>query len=539
MRICLVLAGMLLAIGDMQGQALIRGPYLQKATQDGITICWRTDQPVESHVRYGPSPGNLSQSFTEPGLKTEHRVELVGLQSYTDYFYAVGTTAGDFAGDDSLHQFRILPPTGSAPPVRIWAIGDFGVATTEKDMVRDAYVAEANASGKADVWLWLGDNAYTDGTDQEYQDQVFHSTKGFAPVFPNTVFWPTPGNHDYISVNLLAPPPQHTGPYYDIVEVPTNGECGGLASGYELYYSFDYGNVHFMSLNSELTTWTASSTSEMANWMRDDLAQNTLPWVVAYFHQPPHSKGSHDSDNFWEIPMSLMRNNMMPILEAGGVDLILAGHSHVYERSYLVNGFFDNSWNFDPAQHAVAYTSGRDSIGEAYVKPLSGPDAKKGTVYAVVGNGGRFVSNAALNHPMMYYGTGCDTCIGSLVIDVLGNRLDAFYLTGQGDKLDAFTIIKTPPVSTGRNWETVLDLNVHPNPTSDRIQLSFSLPKKGKTTLEWFDVKGSRLGRKSLGRLAPGDHEAEISLADLPDGLYVLRVESGKSFAQTRIIKRN
>ena len=539
MRICLVLAGMLLAIGDLQGQSLIRGPYLQKATQDGITICWRTDQPVESHVRYGPSPGNLSQSFTEPGLKTEHRVELVGLQSYTDYFYAVGTTAGDFAGDDSLHQFRILPPTGSAPPVRIWAIGDFGVATTEKDMVRDAYVAEANASGKADVWLWLGDNAYTDGTDQEYQDQVFHSTKGFAPVFPNTVFWPTPGNHDYISVNLLAPPPQHTGPYYDIVEVPTNGECGGLASGYELYYSFDYGNVHFMSLNSELTTWTASSTSEMANWMRDDLAQNTLPWVVAYFHQPPHSKGSHDSDDFWEIPMSFMRNTMMPILEDGGVDLILAGHSHVYERSYLVNGFFGNSWNFDPAQHAVAYTSGYDSLGEAYVKPLSGPDAKKGTVYSVVGNSGSVDGSPDLNHPMMYYGYGCDTCIGSLVIDVLGNRLDAFFLTGTGEKKDAFTIIKAPPTSIAQAREIVQDLVAYPNPTNGQLELGFSLQRRGKAVLEWYDVRGNRVGRKALGKLSTGDHREMLSLEGLADGVYVVRLTVKDDFAQARVVKRD
>lgn len=535
------LAGALLlcSASIANAQSLIRGPYLQKATFDGITICWRTDSAVASHVRYGTSQGSLGQSFTDPTPKTEHRVELAGLQAYTDYYYAVGTPATDFAGDDSLHQFRILPPVGSTPPVRIWAIGDFGKDNVEKNMVRDAYVDEANATGKADVWLWLGDNAYNDGTDAEYQQKVFHNSNGFAPVFPNTVFWPTPGNHDYNSVNLFAPPPQHTGPYYDIVEVPANGECGGLASGYELYYSFDYGNVHFLSLNSELTTWTSSSTSQLADWIRDDLAQNTLPWVVAYFHQPPHSKGSHDSDDFWEIPMSFMRNTMMPILETGGVDLILAGHSHVYERSYLVDGFFGNSWDFDPNQHAVSYTSGYDVLGEAYLKPLDGPDAKKGSIYSVVGNSGSMVSSPSLNHPMMYYGYGCDTCIGSLVIDVLGNRLDAFYLTGYGEKLDAFTIIKAPAADVDRIQETVTDLRIYPNPTESQVEVGFSTRKRGRAFLDCFDVQGRHLQRMSLGRLGAGEHKKTFSLEGRPDGVYVLRISVKDDFAQARVVKRD
>lgn len=47
--------------------------------------------------------------------------------------------------------------------------------------------------------------------------------------------------------------------------------------------------------------------------------------------------GSHNSDNFWEVNMASMRDKVIPVLERYGVDLILCGHSHVYERSYLIN----------------------------------------------------------------------------------------------------------------------------------------------------------------------------------------------------------
>ena len=218
----------------LSAQQVVRGPYLQKATFDAITVCWRTDVPTESRVRFGASPGSLTQTVLDTALVTDHKVQVPNLQPYTEYYYSVGTSAGDLAGDDALHHFSILPPQGSTGPVRIWAIGDFGKDNQEKIQVRESYLDEAAQSGKADVWLWLGDNAYNDGTDAEYQQKVFDQVNGFDKVFPNTVFWPTPGNHDYNSVNLLAPPPQHTGPYFDIVDVPMQGESGGLASGYEL-----------------------------------------------------------------------------------------------------------------------------------------------------------------------------------------------------------------------------------------------------------------------------------------------------------------
>ena len=70
----------------------------------------------------------------------------------------------------------------------------------------------------------------------------------------------------------------------------------------------------------------------MYTWCENDIQNTNAEWIIAFWHHPPYSKGSHDSDA--ESSLSSMRENIIPMLEDNGVDLILSGHSHSYERSY-------------------------------------------------------------------------------------------------------------------------------------------------------------------------------------------------------------
>ena len=79
----------------------------------------------------------------------------------------------------------------------------------------------------------------------------------------------------------------------------------------------------------------------MLTWLEADLAANTNEWLIAFWHHPPYSKGSHDSD--WEMELIQMRENALPLLESYGVDLVLSGHSHCYERSYFLDGHYGRS----------------------------------------------------------------------------------------------------------------------------------------------------------------------------------------------------
>jgi hypothetical protein len=79
----------------------------------------------------------------------------------------------------------------------------------------------------------LGDNAMPTGIDSQYQTKVFEI---YQEMFRKSVVWPTIGNHDAAT----ASSPNQNGPYYEIFTLPTAGEAGGVASGTEAYYSFDY-----------------------------------------------------------------------------------------------------------------------------------------------------------------------------------------------------------------------------------------------------------------------------------------------------------
>jgi acid phosphatase type 7 len=122
--------------------------------------------------------------------------------------------------------------------------------------------------------------------------------------------------------------------------LPRNGQAGGVASGTEAYYAFDYANVHFIVLDSMDSSRAPGD--PMLTWLHDDLAATGQEWVIAIWHHPPYSKGSHNSDNAADSGgrMIDMRETVLPILEAGGVDVVLTGHSHNYERSYLLDGAY-------------------------------------------------------------------------------------------------------------------------------------------------------------------------------------------------------
>ncbi len=423
-----------------------RRPYLQQGGDSSIIVRWRTGAETVSRVLFGTEQGNLTQEETVPGLRTEHEVTLTGLQPLTRYYYAVATASEIIAGDDASHSFQTAPPPGIPKPTRIWVVGDSGSANDDAVSVRDAYEAATGAQ-HTDLWLLLGDNAYTNGTEVEYQRALFDM---YPDMLADTVVWPTRGNHETFDASSQSIP------HYDIFTLPENAELGGFPSQDEAYYSFDYGNIHFVVLDSHGSA--RNYTGPMRTWLENDLADTTQDWIVAFWHHPPYSRGSHDSDNPSGADGQLvdMRTNFVPTLEAYGVDLVLNGHSHSYERSYLIDGHHgpSTSWSAtmkkDPG-------GGNELLDGSYVKPLR--DAVPynagdgdGTVYAVTGNAGKITPGGSLdlgwvgpdppvqpNHPAMYTSI---YSLGSMILEINGNRLDAKMLDELQAERDRFTIIK-------------------------------------------------------------------------------------------------
>ncbi len=404
---------------------ITRGPYLQLGTPTSIVVRWRTDVASSGRVRFGPSVGSLNSFVDDPNITTEHIVQVGGLTPDSLYYYSVGTTNAVLAGDASSFFFATSPRIGTAVPTRIWVLGDSGTRTASQYAVRDAYY-NFTGSRATDLWLMLGDNAYTSGTDAEFEGAVFNA---YPTTLRNSVVWPTVGNHDTPAIY------NPNSPYFQMFTLPTRGEAGGVASGTEQYYSFDFGNIHFICLDS----WTASRAPDgaMANWLVNDLAANLGDWIIAYWHHPPYSKGSHNSDTATDS--TEMRQTFLPILEAGGVDLVLGGHSHVYERSYLLDGHYGTSSSLTAAN---IINGGNGRAPAPYQKPV-GNASHAGAVYVVAGSSGQ-ISGGTLDHPAMYIGLNV---LGSLVIDVMTNEMNVIFLDNNGTSRDTFTMVKPSSVS--------------------------------------------------------------------------------------------
>ena len=355
---------------------LTRGPYLQKASPIQMTIRWRNSLQNIGRVKYGIAEGNLDQTVDEiiapaPGPLSgfDHSITLTGLSPNTTYFYSIGS-ADDILASGTDYTFTTPPLPGAVLNTRIWVLGDAGTASANQRAVRDAFYTWTG-SRTPNLVLQLGDNAYNTGTDAEYQSAVFNI---YPTMLRKTPFWSCLGNHETAQSTARW----DNYPFFDIYTLPTAGECGGVASGTEHYYSFDHGNIHFISLDSMTasrdTIEANGSDGPMAAWLRADLASTTATWIICFFHHPPYTKGSHNSDSLTDSDGALVqiREKILPILEAGGVDLVLNGHSHCYERSFLLDGHYGFSSSLLPAMKKNA-GNGRPLGDGAYIKPLTGP----------------------------------------------------------------------------------------------------------------------------------------------------------------------
>jgi hypothetical protein len=402
-------------------QRVVRGPYLNALSQRSVVVRWRTHSAVIGQVSWQREGKKRKKSLRESAPTTEHIIKISGLHPSTKYFYRIGATE---VMDSSMY-FRSAPLAGSKQPVRIWVLGDFGNGSINQRGCFNAMLA-TTGHHPPDAWLWLGDNAYDFGTDEDYQLHVFDF---FGSSFLQSMAtYPSPGNHDYRDKRENGAP---FIAYYKIFSLPQQGEAGGVPSGSPAYYSVNYGRVHLVSLNSEEEIngrFTITDTlSAQIEWLKKDLAADRQQWTIVYFHRPPYTKGgSHDSDR--EEDLIQLRENLVPLLERYNVDLVLAGHSHGYERTYPMRGHYGPSATFDAKQYVVDDHRG-DGAG------------KRGIVYIVAGSGGQLDSDLKGSRlPEAVYSN--NDIGGSVLLDFSAHRMDLQWICADGQVRDRFSIAK-------------------------------------------------------------------------------------------------
>jgi hypothetical protein len=442
---------------------IIRGPYLQMVSGNGITIKWTTSFANSSRVKYGSNENTLGSTVIDRKNTTEHEIRISGLKPDTKYFYAIGSRSSVLKGS-YRNYFTTAPPADTKRKIRIGVFGDPGTGTALQKSSRDNYLKLKAGYNNAEMVIMLGDNAYNAGTETEHTLNFFNIYNN--NIFDNHVIFPVPGNHEYANDQGRAA--DHNIPYYKIFTVPAHAESGGLASGTPHYYSYNYGNIHFVMLDSYgidagSHLYDDTTSGPQAVWLKADLAANAgkHKWTIVCLHHPPYTNGSHISDA--ENDLIGIRRKITPILERFGVDVVLAGHSHVYERSYLIREHIGFSDAFNkgsvPGGVAVSLSSARydgsapnrhasaDSGISTSTCPYFTIDSvfKHGTVYVVAGSAGQINANNRNTYPLFYtrnqaLSNGGES--GALYLEIQDNRLDAKFVGNSGTVRDQFTIMK-------------------------------------------------------------------------------------------------
>jgi len=360
-----LMAGLCLLIGLVCSECSARvlfGPWVTKVDCSSATILWvgTPDGPV------GPVRVEGGGSSFEPVPASEPipgrsellcSARLTGLSEFTDYSYRVG------AGVDAVEgSFRTA--SRRAAPFRFVVYGDTRSRPEEHRRVCEGIAAERPAFvvctgdlvANGDQWdLWK----------REFFDPA-------APYLAGCPIWPVRGNHELSAV------------FYGVLFARPAGRY---------YYSFDFGNVHFVVLDS-----SSRRKAEMLEWLEADLSSSRAEWTFAAYHEPTFNIGGHGST--WG------REDFLPVLERHGVDFVLTGHSHLYER-------------FRP-------------IGPAGMKPI---------VHIVTGGGGAPVYPARPS-PILVGGIGRSE-LHFCVFEVEGNRCDMTVKRPDGTVIDRLSLVKS------------------------------------------------------------------------------------------------
>ena len=226
-------------------------------------------------------------------------------------------------------HFSFGPANLTAAPITFGAIGDFG-----SDYISTRQVAALVKSWKPQFVITLGDNNYPNGAAATIDRNIgpsYHEFIGdyrgrYGPGAVTNRFFPCLGNHDWAATNAQ--------PYLDYFTLPGN----------ERYYTFQSGPVQFFCLDSDPREPDGTSPdSVQGRWLQQQLTNSTAVWRLVYFHHAPYSSGYFHGTHTRECA------RMEWPFHQWGVDAVLAGHDHIYERVhtnglvYFVNGLGGDS----------------------------------------------------------------------------------------------------------------------------------------------------------------------------------------------------
>ncbi|MBI5380578.1 MAG: metallophosphoesterase family protein [Opitutae bacterium] len=351
--------------GALRSAPLTKGPYLQAPGKETMTICWETQVEDTGSVRYGcAAAADVTLGPIKPTRVTDpkqvyyvYEAVLTGLKPGTRYHYEVQCGA-ERSGE---RPFTTFDPAGRE--VTFILYGD-----TRSGPERHQKLAEQFPALNPAFILHSGDLV---GRGSRYELWAKELFVPLAHVLDRIPMLPSLGNHEDDGLNYAA--------YFHLPEP-------------ERFYSFDAGPVHVLVLDYTRKL----ATDEQFRFAQEDLARSRAPWKIVLLHHPMFNLGGHAT--FWGHDVYL------PLFRQHRVDIVAAGHSHLYER------FRPLVPRADPQAWAIQHiTTGGG--GAPLSKPVADP---------------ALASHAAVFHYLLMHATP-DT-MTARTIDIDGKEIDRFAL---------------------------------------------------------------------------------------------------------------
>ncbi len=305
-------------------KSVTREPYLQSTTTTSTVVVWGSSAPNGRVVLTEPGGAQVAAAIAtyvgDPERREDRqraqrsgqevaaddiyvvKAELEGLQPTHLYCYQL------FAHDIALTEPAPLATAAAPHPedrIRFVAVGDTGTGGAAQRAI-----GKWISTQPFDLMLFMGDVAYKSGTAEQLQNNFFTPYRHFLRYVPA---FPAIGNHERRT--------RRGRPYLEAFVLPEP----------ERYYSFDWGNVHFVAID------TTQRDAKQLVWLDEDLRRNKLPWVIVFGHHPMYT-------NSLRGPQLWIRRAFSKIITDHKVDIVVTGHEHQYERfriggvNYIVSG---------------------------------------------------------------------------------------------------------------------------------------------------------------------------------------------------------
>jgi hypothetical protein len=310
-KLWIILSGMFILSTLSFGISITRGPYLQLQTATSMNIVWWTVQESSGEIEWGSDTTCCLNKYITALPKLRHEIGLSNLQPDTQYYYRINETAVPLT---AFIPFRTAPDAAAKLSFTIQGDSRSNPAVCRK--VFDAMLLQT----KQGFCISLGDlpGRGEDTVTDYWQSHFFNPAKEFIS---QVCLYPCLANHELYNEKAKFVYPAR---YLEVWSLPTS------SSGTEFYYSFDKGEVHFVSLDVYWSSYTVGS--EQYQWLQKDLANTNKKWKIVFMHNGPYiSQKSTDTGGM------MIRENLVPIFEKYTVDLVCYGHYHIYQRN-LVNG---------------------------------------------------------------------------------------------------------------------------------------------------------------------------------------------------------